>query len=83
MSETAKDGRASLAGRPVRIHFEVTNGALYSFWISRDDTGRSDGYIAGGGPGYDGPTDTVGHAALLTPAELKPISQREAGYLIP
>lgn len=24
-----------------------------------------------------------GHAALLTPAELKPISQREAGYLIP
>lgn len=24
-----------------------------------------------------------GHAALLTPAELKPISQRESGYLIP
>jgi hypothetical protein len=55
---------SSLAGRPVRIHFEVTNGALYSFWISRDDTGRSDGYIAGGGPGYDGPTDTVGRPAL-------------------
>jgi len=28
--------------------------------VSRDATGRSDGYVAGGGPGYTGSTDTVG-----------------------
>lgn len=55
---------ASLAGRPVRFHFELTGGSLYSFWVSRDDTGRSDGYVAGGGPGYTGPIDTVGRAVL-------------------
>lgn len=55
---------SSLAGRPVRLHFEVTNGDLYAFWISQDASGRSDGYVAGGGPGYTGPVDTVGKAAL-------------------
>lgn len=53
-----------LAGKPVRLHFELTRGSFYSFWVSRDETGRSDGYVAGGGPGYTGPTDTVGRAAL-------------------
>ncbi len=52
-----------LRGRPVRFLFEVTNGALYSFWVSRDDTGRSDGFVAAGGPGYTGATDTVGRSA--------------------
>ena len=54
----------ALRGRPVRFRFTLSNGALYAFWVSRDDTGRSDGYVAGGGPGYTGPTDTVGSAAL-------------------
>ncbi len=54
---------SALAGKQVRLHFEVTNGSLYSFWISRDDTGRSDGYVAAGGPGYNGVVDTVGRAA--------------------
>lgn len=58
------DDLSSLAGKPVRFHFEMTNGALYAFWVSRDGSGRSDGYVAGGGPGYAGPTDTVGKAAL-------------------
>lgn len=49
-----------LSGQPVRFRFTVENGALYSFWVSSDETGRSDGYVAGGGPGYTGPTDTVG-----------------------
>jgi len=53
-----------LKGRPVRFRFELKNGALYSFWVSQDETGRSDGYVAGGGPGYTGPIDTVGTAAL-------------------
>ena len=61
-----KDGSdlSGLAGKPVRFRFELENGSLYSFWVSLDETGRSDGYIAGGGPGYTGATDTVGSAAL-------------------
>jgi hypothetical protein len=55
---------STLAGRPVRIRFALANGKLYSFWVSRDATGRSDGYVAGGGPGYTGLLDTVGRAAL-------------------
>jgi hypothetical protein len=57
-----KDGAdlSSLSGLPVRIHFEVTNGSLYAFWVSKDETGRSDGYLAGGGPGYTGIIDTEG-----------------------
>jgi len=55
---------ASLRGRPVRIRFLLQNGSLYSFWASRDASGRSDGYVAGGGPGFTGPTDTVGQDAL-------------------
>ena len=54
----------ALRGRPVRFRFALSNGALYAFWVSRDESGRSDGYVAGGGPGYTGPTDTVGAAAL-------------------
>jgi hypothetical protein len=54
------DDLASLAGKPVRFRFHLTNGRLYAFWASRDESGRSDGYLAAGGPGYAGPTDTVG-----------------------
>jgi hypothetical protein len=55
---------AALRDRPVRLRFALRNGSLYSFWISRDTSGRSDGYVAGGGPGFSGPTDTVGRAEL-------------------
>ncbi len=55
---------SSFSDRPVRLRFELTGGSLYSFWVSRDGSGRSDGYIAGGGPGYTGATDTVGRSAL-------------------
>jgi hypothetical protein len=54
-----------LAGKTLRFRFHLGAGAkLFSFWVSRDATGRSDGYLAGGGPGYTGPTDTAGRAAL-------------------
>ena len=55
---------SALAGTPVRFHFELANGSLYAFWVSKDESGRSDGYVAAGGPGFTGPTDTVGRAAL-------------------
>ncbi|MDR2673359.1 MAG: hypothetical protein LBC18_00420, partial [Opitutaceae bacterium] len=57
---------SALAGKPVRVRFQLSaNSKLYAFWVSRDETGRSDGYVAGGGPGYTGPRDTVGKAAPL------------------
>ena len=55
---------ASLGGRTARIRFTLCDGSLYAFWVSRDASGRSDGYVAGGGPGFTGPTDTVGRAVL-------------------
>lgn len=56
---------SALAGKNMRIRFKLAAGAkLFSFWVSRDETGRSDGYLAGGGPGYTGLVDTVGRGAL-------------------
>ncbi len=55
---------SQLAGRPVRFRFALRHGSLFAFWVSRAPSGRSDGYVAGGGPGFTGPTDTVGRAAL-------------------
>jgi len=51
-------------GKAVRFRFTLRQGALYSFWVSKDESGRSDGYVGGGGPGFTGMTDTVGLAAL-------------------
>jgi hypothetical protein len=49
-----------LAGQPVRFRFLLRQGALYSFWVSADDSGASRGFVAAGGPGFTGATDTVG-----------------------
>ena len=46
--------------RPVKLRFTLTNGRLYAFWVSPEATGASHGYVAAGGPGFKGPTDTVG-----------------------
>lgn len=55
---------ARLAGQPVRFRFHLRQGSLYAFWVSRDHTGRSEGYVAAGGLGYPGPRDTVGRAVF-------------------
>jgi len=47
-----------LAGRPVRFRFSLTGGRLYAFWVSPSPTGASRGYVAAGGPGYNGPADS-------------------------
>ncbi len=49
---------SALKGRPVRLRFHLKNGALYAFWVSPWETGESNGYLASGGPGFDGPRDT-------------------------
>ncbi len=51
---------AAHAGTPTRLRFRLTNGALYAFWISPDESGSSGGYLAAGGPGHKGLTDTLG-----------------------
>lgn len=70
---TWKDGSdlSALAGRAVRFRFRLQKGRFYSFWVSRDETGRSDGYVAGGGPGFTCDIDTVGKAALEAEIRLK------------
>jgi hypothetical protein len=61
---------SALRGKPVRFRFTLRHGSLYAFWVSRDETGRSDGYVAGGGPGFTRMTDTVGRAALVAEERL-------------
>ena len=51
---------STLAGTPVKFRFHLRDGSLYSFWVSRDASGASHGYVAAGGPGFTGPTDTEG-----------------------
>ncbi|MBM4047910.1 MAG: hypothetical protein FJ279_22650 [Planctomycetes bacterium] len=57
------DDLSSLSGRPVRFRLHLRNGQLYAFWVSPDASGASHGYVAAGGPGFTGPTDTVGQAS--------------------
>jgi hypothetical protein len=58
---------ARLAGRPVRFRFTLRDGKLYAFWVSPEASGASHGYVAAGGPGFTGTTDTVGAAAAPHP----------------
>jgi len=57
---------AALAGKPVRFRFHLRNGSLYAFWVSPDASGASHGYVGAGGPGFTGPTDTVGQSVVRT-----------------
>jgi hypothetical protein len=49
-----------VAGKTVRFRFHLTNGKLCAFWVSPGEPGASHGYVAAGGPGLSGLTDTVG-----------------------
>ncbi len=62
-----------LNDKPVRFRFKVKNGKFYSFWVSRDDTGRSDGYIGGGGPGFSTNVDNVGIKAYEAEKKMSPL----------
>lgn len=48
-----KSNVADLKGKAIRAKFYVTEGNLYSFWISPYETGESAGYTAGGGSGLN------------------------------
>ena len=57
------DDLSSLSGKPIRLRFRLTNGKLFAFWTSPDRSGASHGYVAAGGPGFTGSTDTQGSRA--------------------
>lgn len=48
---------SSLAGTPIRFRFYLESGSLYAFWVSPDSSGASRGFVAAGGPQFNGPTD--------------------------
>ncbi len=52
---------SALKGRAVRVRFQLTRGNFYAFWVSLDASGASHGYVAAGGPGFTGATDTIGN----------------------
>jgi hypothetical protein len=51
---------SALHGKPVRFRFVMKNARPYAFCVSPDASGASRGYVAAGGPGFTGPTDTAG-----------------------
>ena len=63
--------------KPVRFRFKLKNGKFYSFWVSRDNTGRSDGYIGGGGPGFSSNVDNVGLKAYEAEKNESPLYRRK------
>ena len=59
---------SEFAGTPVRIRFTVTDGKLYSFWVTDDAVnGASNGYLAGGSVGQDGLVDTAASYTSAAP----------------
>ncbi len=55
---------SKLRNQPVKFLFYLTNGQLYSFWVSPENNGASHGYVAAGGPGFTAATDTVGNGIV-------------------
>jgi hypothetical protein len=49
----------------VCFRFHLSNGELYAFWVSPEESGANHGYVAAGGPGLTGPKDTVGYRARV------------------
>jgi hypothetical protein len=60
MAWEGADGLSAVAGKPVRLRFHLSSGSLYAFWVTPDSGGASYGYVAGGGPGLNGPLDLPG-----------------------
>ncbi|MFA7370010.1 MAG: hypothetical protein WC334_10230, partial [Kiritimatiellales bacterium] len=60
------DSLAAVSGKPVRLKFLLTNGSLYSFWVTSDKNGASHGYVASGGPDFDGVMDSGAQPSQVT-----------------
>lgn len=51
---------SGLEEQPVQFRFHLTNGKLYSFWVSPDENGASYGYLGAGGSGHESIVDSKG-----------------------
>jgi hypothetical protein len=51
---------SALSGQPVKFRFLLRNARLFAFWVSPDERGSSNGYVAAGGPGFQSTRDTEG-----------------------
>ena len=47
------------SGDRVRLRFHLKDGEFYSFWITPDEDGASNGYVGAGGPGFNGVRDSI------------------------
>lgn len=57
---TDRSDLSTLVKKAVRFRFHLTQGQLYAFWVAPDADGASNGYLGGGGPGYQGTRDDAG-----------------------
>ena len=71
---------SSLADQPLQFQFTLTNGSLYSFWVTSSPSGASNGYIAANGPGFTGPVDNLGSGAYPTSAATPEISPNGGSF---
>ena len=74
---------SSLRGRETRLRFHLSGGRLYAFWMSPDRSGASHGFVAAGGPGFGGATDTEGSAAEAGSSGVTPASDAVGRYASP
>ena len=51
------DDLSALVKQPVRFRFRLKQGRLYAFWVSKETSGASGGYVAAGGPGFSSNRD--------------------------
>ncbi len=51
------DDISKVAGRPVKLRFDLRAGRLFSFWVTDDPDGASYGHMAAGGPGFTNARD--------------------------
>jgi hypothetical protein len=76
VSWDGKKDLSSLAGQVVKFRFYLRLGKLYAFWVSTANTGASNGYVAAGGPGFNGSIDDVGAGKpALDPEDAPPAPQ--------
>lgn len=66
---------SALAGYAIRFRFLLTDGELYSFWVSPSEQGESRGYVGGGGPGYSSNIDDKGLKAYETVSSIYPFGK--------
>ena len=64
---------SSIIGKKVKFRFILTNGNLYSFWVSPSLNGESNGFVAGGGPGYSTSVDNQGIKAYEKASNFLPL----------